>query len=164
MDVEALVGENIRIDVYRKEVEGLMTSGKGEFDESEVYGTIRETLGIGETKAKDIVTTIAQVRKRNSLVQAVSYLRQKNKEEVIKSLNNMIVCDKAVPDLKISWNKEEELMDLYSVYLLGDQPEERRRELQNLLKLSDETVKQLTDVVQSGGFAFDEESQEEALF
>lgn len=164
MDVEELVGENIRVDVFRKEVEDLMTSGKGEFDENEVFGSIRETLGLEEAKAKDIVKTIAQVRKRNSLVQAVSYLRQKNKEEVIKSLNNMIVCDKAVPDLKISWNKAEELMDLYSVYLLGEQPEERKKDLQNLLELSDETVKQLADVVQSGGFAFDEESQEEALF
>lgn len=36
----------------------------------------------------------ATSRKRNTLVQAVSYLRQRKMEDTVKALNNLVACNK----------------------------------------------------------------------
>ena len=49
--------------------------------------------------------------------QAISLLRQKKLDDAVKSLNNLLACDKALPaDRPVSWDERAELQDLFSTY------------------------------------------------
>lgn len=51
-------------------------------------------------------------------MQAISFLRQKKLDEVAKSLNNLVACEKVLPsDAPASWDQRAELQDLYSTYI-----------------------------------------------
>ena len=51
-------------------------------------------LSLAEKKVHRAVEEQAKDRKRTTLVQAVSYLRQKKLDESVKALNNLIACSK----------------------------------------------------------------------
>ncbi len=52
------------------------------------------------------------------VLQAVSFLRQRKMDEVARSLNNLVACEKVLPSgAPISWGQREELQDLYSTYV-----------------------------------------------
>ena len=54
----------------------------------------------------------------STLLQAISYLRQKQLGEVATSLNNLLACEKAQPSERpVKWDPKAELQDLYSSYL-----------------------------------------------
>lgn len=69
-----------------------LTSGTGSFDRTRFLEELPQRLGIKERKVKSLLEGLAKDRKRSTLVQSVSYLRQKNAVEVIKSLNNLLAC------------------------------------------------------------------------
>lgn len=51
-------------------------------------------------------------------MQAISLLRQKKLDDCVKSLNNLLACDKALPaDRAVSWDERSELQDLYSCFV-----------------------------------------------
>lgn len=51
-------------------------------------------------------------------LQAISLLRQKKLDDTVKSLNNLLACDRALPaDRAVSWDERSELQDLYSTYV-----------------------------------------------
>lgn len=51
-------------------------------------------------------------------LQAISLLRQKKLDETVKSVNNLLACDKALPaDRPVSWDERSELQDLFSTYV-----------------------------------------------
>lgn len=72
-----------------------LTNGSGVFDESRFLEDLPKKLGIKERKVKSVLDGLAKDRKRSTLVQSVSYLRQKNADEAVKSLNNLLACHKA---------------------------------------------------------------------
>jgi hypothetical protein len=78
-----LIAEPLRESIYRKAVEEIFSSGKGDFDEEEVYVKIPADLVISSKKAKKMVQDIAKVRLENSLVQAIALLRQKKRDDVV---------------------------------------------------------------------------------
>jgi hypothetical protein len=82
-DLESLIAKPLREGIYKKTVEGIFSSGTGDFDEEEVYVNIPAELVISAEKAKKIVQDIAKVRLENSLVQAIALLRQKKKDDVV---------------------------------------------------------------------------------
>ena len=71
-----------------------LTNGSGEFDEARFLEDLPKRLGIKKRKVKSVLEGLAKDRKRSTLVQSVSYLRQKNAEEAVKSLNNLMACHK----------------------------------------------------------------------
>ena len=72
-----------------------LTNGSGEFDEARFLEELPKRLGIKERRVKSVLEGLAKDRKRSTLVQSISYLRQKNAEEAVKSLNNLMACHKA---------------------------------------------------------------------
>ncbi|KAG8092076.1 hypothetical protein GUJ93_ZPchr0012g20283 [Zizania palustris] len=88
--LDSLIAEPLRENIYKKAVEEIFSSGTGEFDEDEVYVNIPADLIISPEKAKSIVWDIAKVRLDNSLVQAVALLRQKKKDDVVRMENPSI--------------------------------------------------------------------------
>ncbi|RYR46825.1 hypothetical protein Ahy_A07g032664 isoform A [Arachis hypogaea] len=146
VELDSMVSENLRETLFKKTVEDIFSSGTGEFDEDEVYEKIPMDLNINKEKARGVVRELAQARLKNSLVQAVSLLRQRKHPGVVSSLNDLLACDKAVPAQPQSWEVPEELADLYTIYLKSDPTPEKLARLQYLLGISDSTAAALKDV------------------
>ncbi|KAJ9565110.1 hypothetical protein OSB04_001076 [Centaurea solstitialis] len=128
-EIRELKGSGIDLDVM--------------FDEVEVYEKIPEDLGIDAEKARGVVHELARTRLSNSLIQAVSLLRQRNTSGVISSLNDLLACDKAVPASPLSWEVTEELADLFLIYLKSDPAPEKLSRVQYLLDINDSTAEAL---------------------
>lgn len=85
VDLESMISESLRENLFKKTVDDIFSSGTGEFDEEEVYDKIPADLKINAEKAKEVVCQLAQSRLSNSLIQAVSLLRQRNRQGVVCS-------------------------------------------------------------------------------
>lgn len=83
IELDVMVSLNLRQNLFKKTVDDIFSSGTGEFDEVEVYEKIPEDLGINVEKARGVVHELARTRLSNSLVQAVSLLRQRNSSGVV---------------------------------------------------------------------------------
>ncbi|XP_076914728.1 protein TIC110, chloroplastic-like [Bidens hawaiensis] len=146
IELDVMVSKSLRQNLFKKTVDDIFSSGTGEFDEVEVYEKIPEDLGIDVDKARDVVHELAKTRLSNSLVQAVSLLRQRNTSGVVSSLNDLLACDKAVPASPLSWEVPEELADLFSIYLKNDPAPEKLSGLQYLLNINDATAEALKEM------------------
>ncbi|KAL3530956.1 hypothetical protein ACH5RR_010278 [Cinchona calisaya] len=143
VELDTMVSESLRENLFKKTVDGIFSSGTGEFDEEEVYEKLPKDLNINAEKAKGVVHTLARSRLSNSLIQAVALLRQRNHPGVVSSLNDLLACDKAVPSTSLLWEMREELSDLFVIYLKNDPAPEKLSRLQYLLNISDSTAEAL---------------------
>lgn len=143
VELDTMVSLSLRENLFKKTVDDIFSSGTGEFDEEEVFNKIPQDLSINPVKARSVVHELARSRLSNSLIQAVSLLRQRNHSGVVSSLNDMLACDKAVPSKPLSWEVPEELADLFLVYLKNDAVSEKLSRLQYLLDISDSTAEAL---------------------
>ncbi|WVZ59445.1 hypothetical protein U9M48_009585 [Paspalum notatum var. saurae] len=163
--LDSLIAEPLRESIYRKAVEEIFSSGTGDFDEEEVYVKIPADLIISSEKAKSIVQDIAKVRLENSLVQAIALLRQKKRDDVVSSLNDMLACDAAVPAPQpLSWPTPGELDDLYAIYLKSIPKPEKLSRLQYLLRISNEKANKIRDAASEGTLPIPAEEEEELAF
>ncbi|KAL4558429.1 hypothetical protein LXL04_036629 [Taraxacum kok-saghyz] len=164
IDLDVMVSLNLRQNLFKKTVDDIFSSGTGEFDEVEVYEKIPEDLGINVEKARGVVHELARTRLSNSLIQAVSLLRQRNTSGVVSSLNDLLACDKAVPASPLSWEVTEELSDLFLIYLKSDPIPEKLSRLQYLLNIDDATAEALTGMKDRATPSGGEKSEEEFVF
>lgn len=163
--LDSLIAEPLRESIYRKTVEELFSSGTGDFDEEEMYVKIPADLIISSDKAKSIVQDIAKVRLENSLVQAIALLRQKKRDDVLSSLNDMLACDAAVAASQpLSWPTPGELDDLYAIYLKSIPKPEKLSRLQYLLGISNEKANKIRDAASEGTLPPPVEEKEELAF
>ena len=94
-----------------------LTDGTGAFDAEHVVEQLPAALELDVAKARRTVQDLAKDRKRTTLVQAISHLRQKKLGDTVKSLNNLLSCERAVPSsTPAQWSEHDELLDLYSAY------------------------------------------------
>ncbi|PKI38927.1 hypothetical protein CRG98_040699 [Punica granatum] len=135
-----MISESLRENLFKKTIDEMFSSGTGEFDEEEVYEKIPADLNIKAEKARVVVHELAKSRLSNSLIQAVALLRQRKRQGVVSSLNDLLACDKAVPSEPLSWEVPEELVDLFAIYLKSDPAPEKLSRLQYLLGISDSAV------------------------
>uniref|UniRef100_A0A2P2LUV1 Uncharacterized protein n=3 Tax=Rhizophora mucronata TaxID=61149 RepID=A0A2P2LUV1_RHIMU len=146
VDLDSMISESLRGNLFKKTVHEIFSSGTGVFDEEEVYKKMPEDLNINAEKAKGVVHQLAQSRLSNSLIQAVALLRQKNHQGVVSTLNDLLACDKAVPSEPLTWEVPEELADLYTIYMKSDPAPEKLSRLQYLLGISDSTAAALYEM------------------
>lgn len=83
VDLDSMLSESLRENIFKKTIDEIFSSGTGEFDGEEVYEKIPLDLNINVEKAKGVVHELAQTRLSNSLIQAVSLLRQRNRSGVV---------------------------------------------------------------------------------
>ena len=81
------------------QVASVLSSGTGEFDEERILKELPAQLQLPERRVKSVINGQASDRKRDVLVQAVSMLRQRKLDEVVKCLNNLLACNKVEFDL-----------------------------------------------------------------
>jgi hypothetical protein len=167
IDVSSLLGEDARQQLYRQEALTRLTDGTGNFDAQRLLETLPTDLAIDVTKAKKTVTDMAKERRRTTLVQAVSYLRQKNISETVKSLNNLSAMGMAAPDLPAEkWDQHEEVADLFSVYASKEKEGEKRAAIAKVLGITEGEAATLGEIVDDGRFKLTQEaeSEQEAFF
>ncbi|XP_074583679.1 protein TIC110, chloroplastic [Curcuma longa] len=164
IDLDNMISERLRENLFKKTVEEIFSSGTGVFEEVEVYERIPSDLSIDAEKAKAIVKEHAKSRLANTLVQAVAQLRQKNRDGVVSSLNDMLACDTAVPADPLTWSSPKELADLYCVYLKSIPKPEKLSRLQYLLGISDATAAILRDTAERGALPDEDEDEEKFEF
>ncbi|KAL2238425.1 UNVERIFIED_CONTAM: protein TIC, chloroplastic [Sesamum indicum] len=150
VDVDNMISESLRENLFKKTIDDIFSSGTGDFDEEEVYEKIPKDLNIDAKKAKGVVHELARNRLSNSLVQAVALLRQRNHQGVVNSLNDLLACDKAVPSTPLSWEVPEELADLFLIYMKNDPAADKVARIQYLLDISDSTAEALKAVKDKG--------------
>ncbi|XP_020276167.1 protein TIC110, chloroplastic isoform X1 [Asparagus officinalis] len=160
IDLDSMISERLRENLFKKTVEEIFSSGTGVFDEEEVYVKIPADLNINAQKARAVVQELAKSRLSNSLVQAVALLRQKKWDGVISSLNDMLACDTAVTAEPLSWSSPEELADLFLLYLKSIPKPEKLARLQYLLGVSDSTAAALRDSAERGALPLENEEEE----
>ncbi|KAM7256028.1 hypothetical protein ACFE04_011769 [Oxalis oulophora] len=158
VNLDSMISETARENLFKKTVNEIFSSGTGEFDEEQVYNVIPSDLHINVNKAKGFVHTLAQKRLSDSLVQAVSLLRQKKSRELVKSLNDLLACDKAVPSEPLSWDVPEELADLFVIYSKTNPTPEKLSRLQYLLGINDSAAAALKEM---GGAVLSIEAEKE---
>ena len=90
-------------------------------------------LALEKVKTDKMVVEIAKGRRRLTMVQAVSGLRQKKADEVKRSLNNLVSCERAAPEGAMEWKEREEVKDLFCVYAQTVPEEPLRQELAKVL-------------------------------
>lgn len=146
VNLDSMISESMRENLFKKTVDDIFSSGTGEFDETEVYEKIPSDLNLNAEKAKALVQDLAQSRLSNSLIQAVSLLRQKNRQGVVSSLNDLLACDKAVPSEPLSWEVPEELVDLFAIYTKSEPAPEKLSRLQYILGINDSTAAALREM------------------
>lgn len=146
VELDTMISESLRENLFKKTVDGIFSSGTGEFDEEEVYEKIPSDLNINADKAKGVVIQLAQSRLSNSLIQAVALLRQRKPQGVVSSLNDLLACDKAVPSKPVSWEVPEELADLYTIYLKSEPAPEKLSRVQYLLGIDDSMAAALREM------------------
>ncbi|KAH9605717.1 hypothetical protein KSS87_007724 [Heliosperma pusillum] len=146
VNIETMVSESLRENLYKKSVDEIFSSGTGDFDEEEVYQKIPADLSINAEKAKGVVHELARSRLANSLVQAVALLRQRNSQGVVSALNDLLACDKAVSAEPLSWDMPDELADLYAIYVKKEAAPEKLSRLQHLLGISDSAAAALKEM------------------
>lgn len=160
VDLDNMITKAVRENLFKKIIDEIFSSGTGDFNEEEVNERIPADLGIDVNKAKKIVQDLAKERLSNSLVQAVALLRQRNLSGVVSSLNNLLACDKAVPAEPLSWSVQEEVSDLFSIYLKNNPSEEKIARLQYLLGINESTALSLKESVKEGAFTLGVEEEE----
>ncbi|GAB4824285.1 hypothetical protein Ancab_007172 [Ancistrocladus abbreviatus] len=146
VDLDSMISESLRENLFKKTVDEIFSSGTGDFDEEEVYEKIPADLHINGDRAKAVVHELARTRLANSLIQAVALLRQRNQAGVVSTLNDLLACDKAVPAEPLSWDVEEELADLFAIYMKSDPASEKLARLQYLLGINDSTAVALREM------------------
>ena len=75
----------------------MLSSGTGDFDEARILKELPAVLSLPERRVRAVISGQASDRKRDVLVQAVSMLRQRKLDEVVKCLNNLLACNRVCP-------------------------------------------------------------------
>ena len=165
-DFETVISAEMRLALFRKEVERQLTAGTGEFDAVRLLERAPAVLKLEGGKVRQEVAKLAAEKKRNQLVQAVSFLRQKDKDAVLRCTNNLLACAQAAPGGgALEWPVKEELMDLYSVLVwAGQGGGGKADELAAILGLSSETQENLNKVIRAGGFRLEADKFKESLY
>ena len=113
IDVNTVIEVGARDSLYLKHIEKSLTEAPANFDADELMKTIPEELGLDVTKAGNLVTKLAEDRKRPTLIQAVSMLRQNKKAETMKAAYNLVACQMCVSGEAVAWPNVAEVEDLY---------------------------------------------------
>merc|ERR1712007_401334 len=123
-----------------------MIDGTGAFDAHLFSIVYPDVLKLNHNNAKRIVEEISSERFRTSFVQAISFYRQKNSSDLVRTVQNMVSQYRAFPSI-LSWKKEDEIKGLYSMYLKQVNSLNLAQEVAKILRLSPTDTKEIMDIV-----------------
>lgn len=92
VEIDTMISIDVRQSLFKKILDGIFSSGTGDFSEEDIYEKFPSDLGIDASKVKAMVQQVAKERVGNTLVQAVSLLRQKNRDGAVSFCYCMKCC------------------------------------------------------------------------
>ena len=139
--IDGLVEETTRRNIFRKELERKVTDGSGDLDAEFLIQKLPKILLLDDRKVAMVVKELVASRKRMLLVQAVSQLRQKRPAESVVSLQNLLSCNRALPEKEaMQWSERAELKDIFQLFCSDETGAAKRTQLQSILGLTDAEV------------------------
>ncbi|GLC39997.1 hypothetical protein PLESTB_000120100 [Pleodorina starrii] len=137
-NVENLMEEVTRRNLFRKEIIKKVTDGSGDADSAHYLQALPAALALPANKVRLIVKEEVATRKRMLLVQAVSQFRQRRVHEAVTSLQNLLSCVALQPEEgPIPWKERGELQEVYGLYCAKEESEPKRSTLRHVLGLSE---------------------------
>eukprot|EP00798_Chlamydomonas_sp_ICE-L_P030469 gene30469-35480_t len=104
-------------NLYRRELGQQVSDGTGEADSEFLLTKLPEALELDKKKIERVIKEMVGSRRRTLLVQAVSQVRQKRPVDAMVSLNNLISCNKVMPENgPMPWNEQQEINDVFQAY------------------------------------------------
>ncbi|KAK2079769.1 hypothetical protein QBZ16_002164 [Prototheca wickerhamii] len=163
VDVAGLTTREARQQIFRDGVLERLGDGKGVYDRDELVNRVPAALGLDPRRAARAVREIALERRRTTLVQAVSCLRQRREAECVAALNNFAAVEAAAEaEHPLDWSPREELADLYALYASRVDDDDRRLAVQRALALSDGDAEGLRELIAAGEYKIGLESDADA--
>ena len=138
IDIAKQVPQTVRVKLYNAAVEDALKRGTPEpLDEVDLTQALPKDLGLEESQAKEMMMTAAKSRKSILLVQAVSSMRQKKQDMVVKDLNNLLNCAQVDSEGEVTWKNRDDLLLLYGLYsdANGASHPDRAQRLASLFKI-----------------------------
>ena len=142
MDVEKAVGKPARMTIFKKAVENALSTGTGDVEADALRVSLIDDLALERGRAERDLGEIAGNRKKDAMVQAVSFLRQQRREDSIRALNNLIACAQFVPE-PVDWSMRGEKEDLFMMYVRAVKDDAKRQRLAAAFDISGEDAEVL---------------------
>lgn len=137
VEIKAFLSDDSKMQVFRIEVEKSMEDGSGSFDKTWCLSNFSTILEIDSEKAAEIVTNIANMKMRRTLVQAVSSYRQRRIPSMIKSLHNLVSQYSASQE-SISWENKGEIEQMLVLYITHSESHEMSYAVAKALGVAEE--------------------------
>ena len=141
VDLAVAVKEDTRQALYTAALGNALKDGKGDLDRDEWMVALTATLVLDPAKCAAAAAGLAKDKRRTTLVQAVSHLRQGNAGAAARDLSNLLSAERASPlGAALSWGVPAEMEALYGAYAgqVGDVG--KRAEVAAMLGLSADTA------------------------
>ena len=166
VDVKAAVGQEMRQALYNQELAARLANGRGDFDADATLTRLPADLGLAVDKCRAEAARLAKDKRRVTLVQAVSSLRQRDGRGAARALNNLLSCERAAPAAEpLQWTPRGELEGLYAAYLKAEADEGKREGVRALLGLTADEAARTASAASAGAAAVAAAAEEEeALF
>lgn len=157
MDINTVLDIGTRDRMFLKHVETSFTEAPANFDADDLLKTIPEELGLDVSKASKLVKKLADDRKRPTLIQAVSMLRQNKKAETMQAAYNLVACHLSEAGDAVAWPNTSEIEDLYVGFAKEATPAATEA-MASVLGIEGSRRAELDGLVSSGGgYAFEED-------
>ncbi|GIL58607.1 hypothetical protein Vafri_13622 [Volvox africanus] len=170
-NVENMMEEVTRRNLFRREIIKKVTDGTGDADSKHYLHTLPAALALPANKVRLIVKEEVSTRKRMLLVQAVSQFRQRRVNEAVTSLQNLLSCVALMPDeAAIPWKERGELQEVYGLYCAKEDSDSKRITLRGVLGLSEEeaveiaTTASMDTATKKGGVGTDDDDDDSSFF
>jgi hypothetical protein len=166
VDLASAVGADQRQALYTAALATALKDGTGDLDAGRWLAALPADLGLDPAKCAAAAAGLARNKRRTTLVQAVSHLRQGDAGAAARDLNNLLSAERAAPGGgPLAWSAPAELEALYGAYARSVADPGKRAEVAAMLGLSAEDAAAVEAVAAAAaGAAGAEAAEEEALF
>ncbi|KAG2482678.1 hypothetical protein HYH03_018413 [Edaphochlamys debaryana] len=138
-NIDNLMEEVTRRNLFRREIIKKITDGTGDADKDYYLKTLPEALQLPANKVRLIIKEEVNTRRRTLLVQAVSQYRQRRVNEAATSLQNLLSCVAMYPEEgPMPWKEMGELYEVYGLFCNKEESEAKRAALRSVLGLSEQ--------------------------
>lgn len=152
--IDQMMDDRSRANFFRSQVERGVAAGTGDFDAALLLDQLPADLELDAKRTERIVReVISDDKKRTLFVQCVSFLRQEDEAETLRSLNNLVACYRARPGGPIKWLNQEERNSAFQLYASRAGDPAKVDALQAALGLEDAEARRLRELV-GGGAGF----------
>jgi hypothetical protein len=150
--MDNIASKETRTKIFRCEVESAISNGMGDLDINKFLIAYPAYLQLEKKKTSQMLKEIVNEKIRPTLVQAISYYRQKKYSELTNVVNNLISMHRASPhsiSSLISWDDKDEVKDLFAVYVRQCPSDAFAFEAASALGLSTSVVSDIKEITNS---------------